>query len=382
MVSSKFANNLPRISLRAATELFSARIDQLTQFIYNSGLEPPLMRPDAEQEMNRVLDTLQVPRIVVKANTSQNNANLSRATLQNRDVSHEHNRLYKPPSNRYPPETAAISIPPSVQFPNINNHDYIPHAFDFSLPTAEILDDLYSNNLQTPPNNTQIEHLEPYAGVERTSLREQQHDDDSASETGDEAEREVIEQLSSRMGTLKLAGDGHLRFYGPTSNLNLVDVASTSNQRPGPDVRSVRHDGQELLIHLRIGQHVEPSLESHLIELYFTWQNPSLYIVDREMFTLARAKWRDELDDTPFYSEVLTNAMYVMQSDIRHELYPHILTRFVVGAHLEQHSRHDIIQHSSLFQNHYRNSLLIEQKPSWKSNWIVPVWLQCRLLPS
>lgn len=269
------------------------------------------MRPDAEQEMNRMLDTLQVPRSVIKANLSQNNAKLPQPSLQNRDIGREHNHLYTSPANRFPAETAGPSILPSVQFPNINSNDCIPPVFDFSLPTAEILDDLYANNLQNPPKNTRLEHSEAHLGVERASLRGQQHDNDSASESGDEAEREVIEQLSSRMGTLKLAGDGHLRFYGPTSNLNLVDVVTTSKERPGPDVRSVRHDGQELLNHLRIGQNVEPSLENHLIELYFTWQNPSLYIVDRDMFNLARTKWRDELDDTPFYSEVLTNAMYV-----------------------------------------------------------------------
>lgn len=381
MVHQTLLTNFHRISLRAATELFSARIDQLTQFIYDNGLEPPQMRPDAEQEMNRVLDTLQVPRSVVKAKNTQNSTNLPRATPQNRDISREHNRSYTSPANRFPAETAGTSILPSLQFPNINNHDYIPPVFDFSLPTAEILDDLYAHNLRTPPNNTHLEHTEPFAGVERTSLRAQQHDDDSASETGDEAEREVIEQLSSRMGTLKLAGDGHLRFYGPTSNLNLVDVTITSKQRPGPDVRSVRHDGQELLNHLRIGQHVEPSLESHLIDLYFTWQNPSLYIVDREMFTLARAKWRDELDDTPFYSEVLTNAMYVILSDKCHGIFLYT-DLHAVGALSEQHSRHDIIQHLSLFQNHYQSSLPIEQKLSWKLNWIVLAWLQCRLLPS
>ncbi|KUL90896.1 hypothetical protein ZTR_00961 [Talaromyces verruculosus] len=315
-----------KISLRAATELFSARIDQLTQFIYDNGLEPPQMRPDAEQEMNRVLDTLQVPRSVVKANNPQNSAHLLRATPQSRDISREHNRLYTSPANRFPAETASTSALPSAQFPNMNNHDYIPPVFDFSLPTAEILDDLYADNLRTPPNNTHLEHTEPFAEVERTSLRAQPHDDDSASETGDEAEREVIEQLSSRMGTLKLAGDGHLRFYGPTSNLNLVDVTITSKQRPGPDVRSVRHDGQELLNHLRIGQHVEPSLESHLIDLYFTWQNPSLFIVDREMFTLARAKWRDELDDTPFYSEVLTNAMCALGAAFEARYHPTFIT--------------------------------------------------------
>ncbi|EED23338.1 fungal specific transcription factor, putative [Talaromyces stipitatus ATCC 10500] len=306
-----------KISLRAATELFSARIDQLTQFIYNNGLQPPSMRPDAEQEMNRVLDTLQVPRSLVNANTAQNNANLPRTTLQNRDFSGEYNRQYAPPNNRYQP---------SAQFTNITNHEYLPPIFDFSLPTAEILDDIYANNLQSSSLNLHSGQPDPYTGIERTSLRAQQHDDDSASDSGDEAEREVIEQLSSRIGTLKLAGDGHLRFYGPTSNLTLVDVASTSKQIPGPDVRSVRHDGQELLNHLRIGQQVEPSLEDHLIELYFTWQNPSLYIVDREMFTLARAKWRDELDDTPFYSEVLTNAMCALGAAFEARYHPTFIT--------------------------------------------------------
>lgn len=267
------------------------------------------MQPDAEQEMNKVLDTLQIPRGAAQSTASRRATNPSNSITHNGEIN---SSLISATSNRYPVPTGAepaVNVPsPSVHFPSIHPNFLAP-AFDFSLPTAECLDDIYNSNFQNPPINIEPE-ADPYTGGERTSLRAQQHDDDSNSESGDEAEREVIEQLSSRIGTLKLAGDGHLRFYGPTSNLNLVDVASTSKQRPGPDVRSVRHDGQELLNHLRIGQHVEQSLENHLISLYFTWQNPSLYIVDPEMFGLARAKWRDESDDTPFYSEVLTNAMY------------------------------------------------------------------------
>jgi hypothetical protein len=135
---------------------------------------------------------------------------------------------------------------------------------------------------------------------------EGENDSDSGEE--DEAENDVIEQLSHRIGTLKIAGDGHLRFYGATSNLNLVDVSATQ-QRQRPDARTVRHDGQDILNHLRVGQPVDQALEDHLVELYFTWQNPSTYIVDKEMYMTARTKWRNELDDTPFYSEVLTNAM-------------------------------------------------------------------------
>lgn len=133
---------------------------------------------------------------------------------------------------------------------------------------------------------------------------------DSDSEEEDEADNYVIEQISHRMGTLKLAGYGHLRFYGATSNLNLVDVSATQ-ERQHRDARTLRQDGQDVLNSLGIGQMVDQELEDHLVELYFTWQNPSAYVVDKEMYITARSKWRDEQVNTPFYSEVLTNAMYV-----------------------------------------------------------------------
>ncbi|OKL56201.1 hypothetical protein UA08_08406 [Talaromyces atroroseus] len=307
-----------KISLRAASEIFSSRIDQLTQFIHDNGLEPPLMRPDAEQEMNRVLDTLQIPRGVIKGIASHSAINPPNPTTnKNGDTA---------VSNRFPAAAGNLVSPPG-RYPNVHPN-LLPPAFDFSLPTAECLDDLYTTNqLHTTPEALHHPESGAYTGAERTSMRAHQHDDDdNDSDTGDEAEREVIEQLSHRIGTLKLASDGHLRFYGPTSNLNLVDVTSTSTQRPGPDERSVRHDGQELLNHLHIGQHVEQSLENHLIELYFTWQNPSLYIVEPEMFAIARAKWRDESDDTPFYSEVLTNAMCALGAAFEARYHPTFIT--------------------------------------------------------
>lgn len=270
------------------------------------------MRPDAEQEMSRVLDTLQIPRSVARTRPPQNAPNYLQNTHNHQNINdnRESNSLYMPSSHQYPVTTA-----PLPQLGIHRTHDYVPSVFDYGLPTAASLEDLYVDNFQSSSHNSYPDQRNSMAWTSQPSALQQQNNnddddhDDSASETGDEAETEVIEQLSSRIGTLKLAGDGHLRFYGPTSNLNLVDVASTSKQIPGPDVRSVRHDGQELLNHLRIGQHVEPNLENHLIELYFTWQNPSLYVVDREMFTQAQTKWRTESDDTPFYSEVLTNAM-------------------------------------------------------------------------
>jgi hypothetical protein len=199
----------------------------------------------------------------------------------------------------------------------------------FTLPTAESLDTIYANLNGGPggpgamagmPVNTNLSPDSYQPGMDMVQQsgvllgqlpNEGHHESDSGEE--DEAENDVIEQLSHRIGTLKIAGDGHLRFYGATSNLNLVDVSATQ-QRQRPDARTVRHDGQDILNHLRVGQPVDQALEDHLVELYFTWQNPSTYVVDKEMFMTARSKWRNEFDDTPFYSEVLTNAMSVCSS--------------------------------------------------------------------
>jgi hypothetical protein len=206
-------------------------------------------------------------------------------------------------------------------------------SWEFALPTAESLDSLYANmngGYNTSPENYTPDSLQlsqdmaqqPGALLEQARI-DREEDSDSGEE--DEAEKDVIEQISHRIGTLKIAGDGHLRFFGATSNLNLVDVSATQ-QRQRPDARTVRHDGQDILNHLRVGQPVDQALEDHLVELFFTWQNPSTYVVDKEMYMTARSAWRDELDDTPFYSEVLTNAMCAIGSAFEARYHPTFIT--------------------------------------------------------
>lgn len=286
------------------------------------------MQPEAEQGMNRVLDTLQIPRGVVRrpgsnkenVPTSRVDAFSSSAKAPDHNPAMPLGHMREADPGVLPQGSAAPAPHPAMRSDprSMNGLTSGPSALDFSLPTAECLDNIYAN--MHSPSNSSAER-ERFVGADCRSvdfvdsvnsgpqLANRLNDEDFDSDSDDEAEREVIEQLSSRIGTLKIAGDGHLRYYGPTSNLNLIDSLPETKQRPGPDTRSVRHDGQDLLNYLRIGQPVDPALEDHLIELYFTWQNPSSYVVDREMYMMARSKWRENLDDTPFYSEVLTNAM-------------------------------------------------------------------------
>ncbi|CEN59886.1 hypothetical protein ASPCAL02327 [Aspergillus calidoustus] len=346
-----------KVSLRAATELFSARIDQLVQFIYDQGLEPPPMKPEDESGINRVLDTLQIPRGVAKTKGSpvSQKLDLQPAPAQPSVPAPE------PQQNQHPHPVSALKVQPVLEqsseaplpsqgilpnqntAPAMNNHQdsLSPFGFplpqtswEFALPTAESLDSLYVNmnggyNNTSPENYTpdslqlsQDMAQQPGALLEQARM-DREEDSDSGEE--DEAEKDVIEQISHRIGTLKIAGDGHLRFFGATSNLNLVDVSATQ-QRQRPDARTVRHDGQDILNHLRVGQPVDQALEDHLLELFFTWQNPSTYVVDKEMYMTARSKWRDEFDDTPFYSEVLTNAMCAIGSAFEARYHPTFIT--------------------------------------------------------
>lgn len=297
------------------------------------------MKPEDEAGMNRVLDTLQIPRGLAKRRdsvaSSGNNAqlqpvtqspahtpsplpSLSRQPGGTEDVpkvsSPSHSVI--PNQGLIPPvEKSQVSMNPLAMNPGLSANHPSTH-WGFTLPTAESLDALYANidgaSNRSNENSTSPDSLQftPDITQQPGVLLSQAWDRDNESDSGeeDEAEKDVIEQISHRIGTLKIAGDGHLRFYGATSNLNLVDVSATQ-QRQRPDARTVRHDGQDILNHLRVGQPVDQALEDHLVELYFTWQNPSTYVVDKDMYMDARMKWRNDLIDTPFYSEVLTNAM-------------------------------------------------------------------------
>ncbi|KAJ5928925.1 hypothetical protein N7466_007881 [Penicillium verhagenii] len=346
-----------KVSLRAATELFSARIDQLCQFIHDQGLVAPPMDPEDEAGMDRVLDTLQIPRGVVKGKIpvvgdgqseieTKASGDSSTSSIQSPPPISPNGQMRPRNDSMTPESNASQGMIPNQQIPSTaepwNPFDMVRGPPDnqnfvhwgFTLPTAESLDTIYANinsgssmqlNTGLSPESLQLGmDMAQQPGVLLGQLpMEQPQDSDSDDEN--EAENDVIEQLSNRIGTLKIAGDGHLRFYGATSNLNLVDVSATQ-QRQRPDARTVRHDGQDILNHLRVGQPVDQALEDHLVELYFTWQNPSIYVVDKDMYMTARLKWRNELDDTPFYSEVLTNAMCAIGSAFEARYHPTFIT--------------------------------------------------------
>lgn len=109
----------------------------------------------------------------------------------------------------------------------------------------------------------------------------------------------LIDEISERVGTLKIGPGGKTRFCGPTSTFNLTDLPLSEDHETQQRIRSY---------HIEADQTIPPDLEDHLVSLYFSWQDPSFHVVDRGIYEDAKIKWHN-MEETPFYSEALRNAM-------------------------------------------------------------------------
>lgn len=117
----------------------------------------------------------------------------------------------------------------------------------------------------------------------------------------------LVDQITGSLGSLQLAEDGQLRFYGATSNLHILTrkarKTTTSYDLAYPD------EIQGILQAAHVDDFVDPDLEEHLIKLYFCWEDPSIHFVREDVFYRERQRCKSEGGTSKLYSEVLVNAM-------------------------------------------------------------------------
>lgn len=113
---------------------------------------------------------------------------------------------------------------------------------------------------------------------------------------------DLIDELSDRVGKLHVGPGGQPHFYGPTSTFNLADAPIVGDFQKPHTLDGNMQKG------LDTDEEVPVALEEHLISLYFSWQDPSSHVVDREMFEDAKAKSQRN-EDTQFYSGALRYAV-------------------------------------------------------------------------
>ncbi|KAK8216568.1 putative fungal-specific transcription factor [Phyllosticta capitalensis] len=321
-----------RVSLRNAIEILSARVDHLSQHITSNGLQLPPMEPEAQASLSRILEVLRLP--------AAKSAALKPPVESAIDPSPERG----PPSLDFAPAGFDWHFLDTHQWPapfgeNGNPHQGFTSAVDPSAITrAPMVEQLAAAAANTTSPQTSQSYVSPSRNTSLTSpptvsmptpstqsvpaLEHSGPTDNSADDSDDESEDELIKQISTRMGSLQLAPDGHLRYYGATSNI-LCDFPDTDHTQTR---RSVRRDGRDVLEAANLDKTVDPSIEEHLISLYFAWQEPFFHVVDEKMYHIGKEEWRIEKRDVAYYSEVLTNAMCAAGAAFDARYHPNFVT--------------------------------------------------------
>lgn len=335
--------------MRKAIQVFSARLSQLEQFIRANGLEPPVLDANDAAMIERLIDTLQQPGTSPKGQLPSEVPELN-AVAEKDDLLTEAISLHAPAchgSQKKAPqpdvEQGHVSLPgpPGFMFDmaQLTDDNQLPlpttGVGDFFADYVDVdqLAALQDGNLAFPEWTTDFTGLNamplgmtygwadlqiPYPDVNMSGTdnsldlhtspyTSSGSDSDAHLSPEDEGSDGVISEISGRMGSLQVSDDGELRYFGATSNMILRDDIAHFDEWAEPNI--VRHRAQMLLDSAGLGQTVDAALEDHLTNLYFTWQDPTFHVVDRELYRQSRATHGVHPGHSSYLSETLINAM-------------------------------------------------------------------------
>ncbi|KAK5790752.1 hypothetical protein VI817_008039 [Penicillium citrinum] len=341
-----------KLPLRIAIELLIARVDQLSGFIHENGLQPPFVPQDKEEALNEILDALGP----AKSTSSCEHDRLSNTA---HDLTLEPAKLRTPmrppsaPVNTNLPELqATVACSPDEAIPgplipqisnsspaSVHNSDQKQADTPESILSNWDLDLAFGGSGASAPADME-QLIESTSGHDNLGLEvdgtdvsvdatiaPHASDDDSTliDEPGTTDDIEgLIDDLSDRVGTLRIGRGGKTHFFGPTSTFNLRDMPHSDNF---DSHRRLGAHGFDLHAPDRVeaDREVPFALEEHLINLYFSWQDPSFHVVDRHLYENAKEKWF-AMEDTSLYSEALRNAMCAIGAAFETRFHPSFVT--------------------------------------------------------
>ncbi|KAI0974639.1 fungal-specific transcription factor domain-containing protein [Xylaria arbuscula] len=342
-----------KLSLRVAIELLSKRTAQLYDFIHENGLQIPPMEPDSEASLKKAMDGLKLSHLLPSTKRASSPAAASTGTRASEPQSAENIRLLSQldqhgqfvgtPGAQHlqtPPQTLGLvgenetsqgnlfpglfypELPADSSFPLSNQLDHVLSDWEWNPleNVASNIPPIYTAEIGTfdDADSGGSHPFKPLPSLTGSSPNSQTN----VSTADTEETKEIIGMLSDRMGSLRIEPSGQVRFYGPTSNFNLVDMPAPDNLTVH---RTVRSDGQDCLDRLGIGVAVPPDIEEHLANLYFAWQDPAIHVVTRSVYEEAKDKWHDG-EDTPYYSLGLMNAICALGAAFEDRYHPTFIT--------------------------------------------------------
>lgn len=279
-----------RASARKVTTNLRTRLSQLEDVLREHNIELPPPTPEASSDQRTSPPPPQPPNSEQERESDLSEpVDAANADINDQQGLVEEHRVGALPANNEPASLPTSPAPLPVVQDMFREGDHTGLDYmDFGNPQ------LGSSSVQTfqaTPSPTY-----PQSGGSRQT------------DSGDDAgEDEITNILAARMGTLRIAEDGQLRYYGPTSNLHVHHNGFQSLSRS--TIRHVVTEGNGVLQRLGLGQQVSSALEMHLARLYFAWEDPAIHVVDEETFFTEKQKWLSGDTTGSYYSETLNNAM-------------------------------------------------------------------------
>ena len=329
-----------QFSLRKVTAAYSKRVLQLEQFIESLGAEVPAADQSDASVFNQISNSILGPPqprssidLPVVAEETQNVQDSVTTASQVDDKSFQHGfqpNFFAAPDVA-PPNVGSLDQPPDASPASGLSYE----AYDFMMPGSAFqlgmdmdppdwvwsmpptmpfmqmqpIDDVGSlepENQFTSAGDFQS-WVPPARQVDHAPQEVQEPTYYGGSSSEDEHDDEIIEQLSTRLGDLLIGDMGELRYYGPTSNLTLTKGGMPREHRPSVTIRP--KEVVEKLKQEDIGHEVDSNLVDQLVDLFFTWQDPSCHIVDKVIFQEEQDVCKGSDQESPFYSAALENVI-------------------------------------------------------------------------
>lgn len=334
-----------RLPLRIAIDLLISRVDQLCEFICENGLSPPCTVPEKDAALKEILNALgpaksspaaekvsgseqELSPILSndpKVNTARSKITmgpppipasiaLSKISPANSPSDPTAEALMPTTSNTSP--LSGIQVEQGQSTQSADTPESILSNWDMGLafggsavPAPTDLQQLIESTSERDSLGLDLDGMPQPAGNDMAGVTASTASDDESTLVEDHdttADIEgLIDDLSDRVGTLRIGRGGKTHFFGPTSTFNLRDMPHSDNFDSHRRIHGYDLHNPD---RVEADREVPSELEEHLINLYFSWQDPSFHVVDRKLYEDAKEKWF-AMEDTSLYSEALRNAM-------------------------------------------------------------------------
>ncbi|RJE25122.1 fungal specific transcription factor [Aspergillus sclerotialis] len=300
-----------KVQVRAAVGLLARRVDSLVQYIRECGLPVPTIGERDYLLLKSILEALEVKcnDLAVEPDRTASTVGMAVGdSIVEDELETRHGATSTTGRDRLGRNCSEV--------------DQSPSSENAETPTSSRSIAGTNNRQATQPLQ---ETAHPVSvGEQPTAVGVVQEDVSAlagATEDGFESDDEVTDQFSCRLGRLQLTHDGQLRYFGSTSNLTLLD-ALVDVTPPS----SVQRNAPEVLENAKLGKEIDEGFETHLLEHFFAWADPSVHVVEAETFWRSRTQSRYEGLATPYYSRALSDAMCALGAAYEPRYHPEFVT--------------------------------------------------------